>query len=265
MGRVITKIFDRVSRLRDYNPATQTLTLPGALVTGDPGDGNRRIEILPNSTPMAPEVGKYWLEVTSTGKVYFNVDGVRREITLAQAALLVSDNFLRADENPLAGNWATAPGLQALKIANNELLPTSVGQYNGAIWTGDPFDADQFAEITIAGMSYQGPVVRGSGSSSLTGYFFQLSGVDPAVGALCAYANGSQQVIGTTTSLAQAAGARYQLRAIGTTISAHEWSGTEWVQKISVTDLAATSGSAGMIQYDTTTGNSVSAWSAGDL
>ena len=74
--------------------------------------------------------------------------------------ILAKDDFNRVNENPLAGNWATAPGFSGLKIAS-KLLTTSGGD-SVAYWKAATFTANQKAKCTVATLADGdfGPAVR---------------------------------------------------------------------------------------------------------
>lgn len=60
-------------------------------------------------------------------------------------ALPASDNFNRADQNPLAGNWTKITSSLNLKILSNQI--SSIGSADSKyLWNADTFNADQYSQ-----------------------------------------------------------------------------------------------------------------------
>lgn len=93
-----------------------------------------------------------------------------------------SDNFQRANQNPLAGNWLTWGSGNALKLASNAVSASvTTSSWGGSYWNTNSFGDDHYSEITIGATSaagvLRGPAVRMSSNGSATnGYVAQLSG-----------------------------------------------------------------------------------------
>lgn len=115
---------------------------------------------------------------------------------------LVSDNFTRANENPLSdgGNWSIGPSAHAMQVLSDVATDT-VGGFAGnqAIWTGSvvqiggSWPADQYAEITIGSLlnsAFYDVYVRNS-TTVKTGYDFELN-VSGGHQILYVVVNGSQ-------------------------------------------------------------------------
>jgi len=73
-----------------------------------------------------------------------------------------SDNFNRANENPLAGNWTTVGGAGAnMQLLSNQVRAAVTGNHSCAYWNTDLGSADHFAEIRYtAAAEDAGPTVR---------------------------------------------------------------------------------------------------------
>jgi hypothetical protein len=80
--------------------------------------------------------------------------------------MIVTDDFNRANETPIAGNWTALDGIP--KLVGNEVLGGSADT-NLASYTGAAFGNNQSSQITIlsAAVSGQGPSVR---LAALRGY-----------------------------------------------------------------------------------------------
>jgi hypothetical protein len=88
-----------------------------------------------------------------------------------------TDNFNRADSNPISGNWATPVGVaSAVQLVSHTAEPTSsLGSRSASYSTVITWPADHFSEVTLAALNngYLGPCVRlGPG----TGYGIFASG-----------------------------------------------------------------------------------------
>lgn len=88
-----------------------------------------------------------------------------------------TDDFIRADQDPIAGNWVNG-GLGAnLRIVSNELA-TGGGAIVDSSSLYNPFtsQADCFCEVTVGSSGGDtndfGPVTRGSNSLGFSGYMF---------------------------------------------------------------------------------------------
>ncbi len=87
-------------------------------------------------------------------------------------ALPAADNFNRADENPLGGNWVNDTGYGACRIVSNA-VDGAAGASCMARWNVDVPNADQYCQVRIAAgatIFYQGAAVRVQGNSSKTAY-----------------------------------------------------------------------------------------------
>jgi len=87
----------------------------------------------------------------------------------------VSDNFNRADENPLGAPWVS-PNSQPCKIVSNKAQGTGAGVANTAEYDGSGLGNDQWAQgtVTISNTGLVWVMVRRSGTG-WTGYTFHGS------------------------------------------------------------------------------------------
>lgn len=257
-----------------FDPNDNTTKFPGPVESADPGNGYRRITLLVNTsyTCAANENSVLMLIDNSVLKfagcingqlVAFNHDNV------AVSGLPVTDNFTRANEDPLGnGHWSKIPGWDNnLKIASNTLVNHVESVYEGAYWSDNAvtFNDNQYSVITInsGANAYRGLWVRLTGTSSVDGYMAQLNSAAQSAN-IFSYSAGVQgSSIGSTTSLNQAAGVRYRLKAQGTTITLDEDAGGGWVNKITATNADHASGRPGIVQYTSTDGQ-ISAFEAGN-
>ncbi|MCK9420202.1 MAG: host specificity factor TipJ family phage tail protein [Nitrospirae bacterium] len=152
------------------------------------------------SEPPDFELTSQWMDAfespISSGLYYDSSD--KTTYACVQTEDRVSDDFNRADENPLAGNWTTAPGAHALKIVSNQCV-TTIGVNDGAYWSGGSFFNDQFAEFTSAVTDYGSLMLRCITSGSvlnLYGLTVSLNGVQ-----LFKYVAGARSTIGSSISL----------------------------------------------------------------
>jgi hypothetical protein len=86
-----------------------------------------------------------------------------------------SDNFNRANETPIAGNWTNFQG--TFNLATNAATPASPASADaGTKWNANTFGADQFsqADLTVSGANGAdqglGLVLRTDGAASPTQY-----------------------------------------------------------------------------------------------
>jgi hypothetical protein len=68
---------------------------------------------------------------------------------------VLTDNFNRADQNPLAGNWTTSNGAIALKILSNQL--TFASDFDAsANYSATTFSNDQYSQVKLSNASGSG-------------------------------------------------------------------------------------------------------------
>ena len=186
---------------------------------------------------------------------------------------LASDNFQRANENPLSGGgvWTSAV-LNGMQIVSDLAETTVASATNGSAYTGITWPNDQYSEVTCApgfvaaGANYYViPMVRIGGTlSSPTCYLVFVSGTGAVIL--------EKYVSGTLTNLSGSAtpafptvtvhdGDVFSLKVIGTTLSV--WQNGQLV--CTCTDSAIASGSAGFGAFATTilADAQISLWAGG--
>lgn len=127
---------------------------------------------------------------------------------------LASDNFTRANENPLSdgGNWSTVTGSTALQIVSNLCESTSTPSFGATMyWNGVTWAPTQYAQVTSATLvnanssgDDQGAIVRANGNSFYVGGVANQSSGTTGLGNPCyafiGYFNGNTV---TETELSQ--------------------------------------------------------------
>jgi len=157
-------------------------------------------------------------------------------------ALPATDNFNKADANPIGGNWTTVPGEAALKIVSSQCVQSLSGaNRNAAYWNADSFNNDQYSKIKIVSLgtlNTVGPLVRVSPSAET--FYRVVTSTTTITISKCIV--GSFTNIGTTISYTFATGDTLKLAVVGTTLEV-------FVNDVSVgtrTDSDIASGSAGI-------------------
>lgn len=160
-------------------------------------------------------------------------------------AAAVTDNFNRANENPVAGIWAGAAklvsGHGALEVSSNELKGFTSGDNSAYVST--PVGPDCEAFITVAtkpaDTGYFRIFLRAAdvnGTGALDGYSLE---VYPAVGTdewyLTRWDNGASTDIASQTAEI-ASGDAVWFELIGSALKGYQWDGASWTQRISATD-----------------------------
>lgn len=95
----------------------------------------------------------------------------RKLCTPAPSGLARSDNFNRANENPLGnGNWTQTASWNSMQIVSNQAVP--VTSRSASYWSADAFGPDQYSEVKVVTNenTYAGPIARYSNASGYTAY-----------------------------------------------------------------------------------------------
>ena len=153
-------------------------------------------------------------------------------------ALPATDDFNRADANPIGGNWTQTYGLGgSLQIYSNKAIAVGYGTA-GAYWNADSFSSDHYSQVKITTPADGGPAIRiQSGATT-----FYLVEAYPGVGfRLGKYVAGSQTTLINWTGT-PAANDVVKLSATGSTIEMFQ----NGVSLGSVVDTAITGGAAGL-------------------
>ena len=169
----------------------------------------------------------------------------------------VEDSFTRANSSTLGQNWTQSQG--TVGISSNAAVGTALNTWTGAYYSGQTWNADQFAQATIsvtgAANLALGPAVRGSAS----GNYYQFWCNTGSGASLDKFVAGARTVL-TTAGAACAVNDVMRLEVVGSTLRAY-YNGA---LLITWTDSALTSGSPGVAFYNNSTAALVN-WSGGNL
>lgn len=175
---------------------------------------------------------------------------------------LQTDNWMRANQNPLAGNWTQATG----SGGTAELLSNQVTGADNAFaariyyWNANSFTSNQYAQIVwnaSIGFGFGGPAINvQTGASTLTGYVCEFQG--PAI---LRYDSGAPTTIASPTGTF----------ATGDILKCGNHAGVITMYKNgsalpgTATDSTYTNGSPGIYIFDGTTGGfALGTWQADD-
>jgi hypothetical protein len=80
-------------------------------------------------------------------------------------ALPATDNFNRANESPIAGNWSTVTGEGSCALDTNQVHVSGVGTDGAIRWNADAFGNDHYSQIVVTVLNTDankcvGPIVR---------------------------------------------------------------------------------------------------------
>jgi len=183
-------------------------------------------------------------------------------------AILATDNFNRANANPIGSPWTTASGESAMQIVSNACTPSSTaadcGAYHSTItWPNDQYSKAKLSVSGTAG-SQAGAVLKvRQASGARTCY--QLEVDHAATLNVCI----SKVVAGAFTSLtgfpvtqAWTDGDTWEIRAVGTTLKVFR-NGVQVGP--TATDNAIASGSAGIGYSSVETSCTIDDWEGGDF
>lgn len=174
-------------------------------------------------------------------------------------ALPASDNYTRADANPIGGNWTTATGVNGHKILSNQCRIITANADACSYWNADTPNNDQWAQITYGGTTFgDGPAVRIS--TSATDYYF----ITDSGGNIFFYRSktGVQTQLGTALNAvsAWAVGDTLKLEVIGSTLKAYR-NGVQ-IGSTYTDATPLTTGRVGVYMYSDTT---YTAWAGGNV
>jgi len=179
----------------------------------------------------------------------------------AVGALPATDNFNRADENPLAGNWTTAPGAFAgLKIVSNAVDAVTGGEDCAAYWNADAFSTDHYTQLTSGSTasSTKGPAVRVRTATQLDMYLWSLN---------ISGTNSIQKIVNDaftlllTTNITFISTDVMKLAVSGSTLTVYK----NDVSQGTVTNTALTTGVSGMFADSGGAGRQLDNWQADDV
>jgi hypothetical protein len=158
----------------------------------------------------------------------------------------VSDNFNRADENPIASPWVAVEGTIYLGVAfaDNEVTGGGFGIRNCVRYGGAGLGANQEAQVRVKTASistnelFLGPCVR-CASGAVSYYAFHSDNAQSKI---------IKVVAGTPTTLVGGGAPTVatdvmRLRVVGTTLTAY----INGVQELTITDASLASGDPGFL------------------
>jgi hypothetical protein len=155
-----------------------------------------------------------------------------------------SDDFNRADQTPLSGNWTTITGLNPLQLLSNRVTSNVVGTAGDMRYNAASFPNDQWAQISLPAFSnaancFGGVLLRASAVAG-TDYrvFLQSSGQF----FIQKYLTGTPTTL-KTAAYAVAPNDIVTASAIGTQISIYDNGNLLWT----LSDATTAAGSAGAI------------------
>lgn len=183
-------------------------------------------------------------------------------------AVLATDNFNRADENPLSGggNWSPSFGDQNWKVVSNVAVPVNVStldsvmHYTAGTWPNDQYSK---ADLTVSGTGGgdQGVGLNVRGTTAATTYYRAVAdhGATNNVGI-------SKLVAGVYSNLALTSsswtdGATWELDVQGTTLTFKRAGSTI----LTTTDASIASGKPGIELSTVVTSASLDNWEGGDF
>lgn len=138
-----------------------------------------------------------------------------------------TDDFNRANQNPLAGNWTCeiGPGSPPLpatwensQILNQKVWGTSAGHSCPAWWNADTFGANQFSQAKIYGLANPGVMCRCVAGAG-TAYFYMYP--DRNTATLYRFVGGSdfQLIYSVPTTYADGDTIRLEVTGTGATVT----------------------------------------------
>lgn len=182
---------------------------------------------------------------------------------------LASDNFTRANANPIGGNWTPLQSANKAQIVSNQVESSAAGTqgdsfYNGLTWPNDQWSQCIVGPV-VGASSYVGADVRMTSTNAFTTYRLAWGGAPTGSSGtwfLQKFVAGVYTQLGTG-ALTVNVGDVLTLCVIGTTLSAY-WNG---VLLDVVTDSTISSGNAGFLVLGTTsTANAnITGWSGGNF
>jgi hypothetical protein len=160
-------------------------------------------------------------------------------------AIPASDNFTRANETPLAGNWTAVTGDGLIDLVSNQLRVSVGGLHSCAYWNADVFNADHYSQMTLVtdSLTTIGVAVRCQ-SADRTYYYWARSGTQDTF-KLWRCVNNVRDQIGSSYTITQAANDVLQLQIAGGMLTPYHNGVAQAVQF----DSSITGGSAGVYFY----------------
>jgi hypothetical protein len=183
---------------------------------------------------------------------------------------IATDNFNRANANPIGGNWTTAPSHSAIQLLSNVAQDSAdSGTDNSAYWNANTFPNDQYSQCNVTdSLSSEtaecgpGPMCRCSTSAPRNLYRVIFSPGATQNLHFEKYAANSYSPIGGFT-VTMNNGDLLKLQVQGTTLTAF----VNGSSVATTTDSSVTSGPAGLAFSSCPSGTTVTFdnWEGGDL
>lgn len=179
---------------------------------------------------------------------------------LLLAALPATDNFNRANETPLAGNWTSCSN--SFNLATNAVAGVTTSADNCVVWNADTWPDDQYSQVKVAtvnGGVYQGAAVRMNADAS-AGYYCIGNNSDLYLqrcsGAGCSTHNNIANMVLTIS-----AGDTIRIEVVGTSLDCK----VNGVSKLTGTDATVTSGKAGIFYSHISGSATLDDWEGGSM
>jgi hypothetical protein len=214
------------------------------------------------------QIGTAIAKLTPTELVSLAAEGVFNKLGGTQ---LASDNFARANENPLSdgGNF-TASHLHAMQLVSGVAEPSLAATVNGSQYSGISWPNDQYSEVTAgpgfaagSGTNYLTVEVRISGTSAAPNSYIAIIQNSGANVFIQKFISGTNTNLHTITGLTVTDGDVFRLTALGTTISFYQNGNLIY----SFSDSSLSSGNPGLgAQAAVTDGLApISLWAGGSM
>lgn len=196
------------------------------------------------------------------GRAYFRVWLTDQADGTSGFSEIATDNFDRADENPIAGNWTSGPGSFAdVQILSNSVVTSGTGAPHAAFYNAVGWPDDHWAECRIttgANNLGAGPAVRVAAADQ-TCYFASAESGSPLLRI-------RRMLAGVSTNLATVSSATFAstdslgLLAIGSTLRVFKNRVQVGVDSV---DTFITTGNAGLHIFEGAQGATVDNWAGG--
>ena len=176
---------------------------------------------------------------------------------------LASDNFTRANENPLSngGNWTALPGDCNLQVVSDLAESASTGSNCGAYYSGVSPNANQYSAVTVPTLGGTVAVLLRAASSSNHYEIFANNGFSNTSITTSRVVSGTYHQINQVTGINMTAGQVLLAQISGSTITVF----VNGVQVDQQTDSSLASGNIGFQIFSSSPGDTtVSNWAGGN-
>jgi PKD repeat protein len=206
----------------------------------------------PTHTYSTPGTYDVTLAVTGPG----GSDNVTQAGYITVDPFVMTDDFNRADADPIGAPWVTITGQGDVAISSMQLKGSVEASPGGGAYYNASFDNNQYSQATIAAMSNVGVTVRTS-PTERSYYRFQV--IDAANADIGKYVNGTFTQL-TPIAGTFAAGDVIRLEVSGSTLTAIQNGSTVGT----ATDSDLTGGFPG-VRFFNSVGARLDDWEGGDL